>query len=426
MVPDDRIRIIGQMTLTFEIAKTHLLSKPKQTLVAMLGVTFGIGLFIAMVSLMSGLNNFTEELTMTSSPDIHIYHDITKERKSIIEQVNPGRINIVYHQKPKNEKSKIRNAHQIVEIIRRDERVLGVAPTLSSQVFYNYGPVELNGMIAGVDILEEDKLFDLRSKMKSGRIEDLKANNDGLIMGSGLARKLNVGTGDRVVITTPQGYTMTLKVVGIFQYGIGTVDNVRSYANIAKVQTILQQDHAYITDINIKLKDLKLAKAIAPEFETTFGYRSEDWETANATFLTGSMIRNILTYSVTVTLLVVAGFGIYNILNMTIHNKMKDIAILKAMGFSGRDVKNIFMIQSLVIGFFGSLAGLVIGFGLSYLISKAPFNGGDFISLDHLPVNFSPNYYIGGIVFGVVTTALAGYMPSRKAAKMDPIEILRG
>jgi lipoprotein-releasing system permease protein len=84
------------------------------------------------------------------------------------------------------------------------------------------------------------------------------------------------------------------------------------------------------------------------------------------------------------------------------------------------------MIQSLVIGFFGSLAGLVIGFGLSYLISKAPFNGGDFISLDHLPVNFSPTYYIGGIVFGVITTALAGYMPSRKAAKMDPIEILRG
>ena len=65
-----------------------------------------------------------------------------------------------------------------------------------------------------------------------------------------------------------------------------------------------------------------------------------------------------------ITLLVVAGFGIYNILNMTIHNKMKDIAILKAMGFSGRDVKQIFMIQSLVIGFMGSLAGLVIGYSI--------------------------------------------------------------
>jgi lipoprotein-releasing system permease protein len=414
------------MKLVIEIARTHLISKPKQTIIAMLGVTFGIGMFIAMVSLMTGLNNFTEELTMTSSPDIHIYHDVTEGRTSIIEEVNGHGINKIHHQKPKNETPKLRNALQIAELVRKDERVNGVAPYLSSQVFYNYGPVQLNGNILGVDILEEDKLFGLREKMKAGRIEDLKANHDGIIMGKGLARKLNVQNGDRVVITTPKGNTMTLKVVGIFQMGLGAIDNVRSYANLATVQTILQQDHLYITDINIKLRDLTLAKTIAPELQKMFGYKAEDWETANATFLTGNIIRNILTYSVSFTLLVVAGFGIYNILNMTIYNKMKDIAILKAMGFAGKDVKQIFMIQSLVIGFIGSLLGLAIGYGLSSLIAQAPFNGGDFISLDHFPVNFNPKYYVIGIVFGVTTTAFAGYMPSRKASKVDPIEILRG
>jgi lipoprotein-releasing system permease protein len=219
---------------------------------------------------------------------------------------------------------------------------------------------------------------------------------------------------------------MTLKIVGLFQMGIGTVDNVRSYANISTVQTILQQDKGYITDINLKLKDLHEAKAIAPEYEKMFNYKAEDWETANATFLTGVIIRNILTYSVSITLLVVAGFGIYNILNMTIYSKMKDIAILKAMGFSGKDVRNIFLIQAVVIGLIGSAVGLGIGYGLSYLISQAPFDGGDVISLDHLPVNFDPKYYIIGIIFGVTTTALAGYMPSRKASYVDPIEILRG
>lgn len=414
------------MTLAFEIAKTHLLSRPKQTIVAMMGVTFGIGMFIAMVGLMTGLNNFTEELTMTSSPDIHIYHDVTESRPSILDQLYPGQFNVVHHQKPKKETARIRNAEQIAAIIRKDERVKGVAPMLASQVFYNYGAVQLNGSMFGVDIMEEDKLFDLRKKMKSGRIEDLKANHNGIIMGTGLARKLNVVTGDRVVITTPQGYTMTLKIVGLFQMGIGTVDNVRSYANIETVQTILQQNKGYITDINIKLKDLNQAKFIAPEFQKLFLYKAEDWETANATFLTGSIIRNILTYSVSITLLVVAGFGIYNILNMTIYNKMKDIAILKAMGFSGKDVKNIFLIQALVIGLIGSVGGLCIGFGLSSLIAQVPFNGGDVVSLVRLPVNFDPKYYIIGIVFGVSTTAIAGYMPSRKASHIDPIEILRG
>jgi lipoprotein-releasing system permease protein len=414
------------MKLVVEIAKTHLVSKPKQTLIAMLGVTFGIGMFIALVSLMTGLNDFTEELTMSSSADIHIYNDITESRASIADEVNANGINIVHHQKPKKETAKVRNALQITEMIRRDPRVLGVAPTLSSQVFYNYGPVELPGNIAGVNILEEDKLFDLRSKMKAGQIEDLLANNDGIIIGTGIARKMNVKVGDRIVITTPQGHTMPLKIVGLFQMGIGTIDNVRSYANISTVQTILQQDHSYITDINIKLIDLLQAKTVASEYQAMFGYKAEDWETANSTFLTGITIRNIITYSVSFTLLIVAGFGIYNILNMTIMNKMKDIAILKAMGFSGKDVRLIFMIQSLVIGFMGSVAGLCIGYVLSYLIAQAPFDGGDMVSLDHFPVNFDAKYYITGIVFGVLTTALAGYMPSRKAAYVDPIEIIRG
>jgi lipoprotein-releasing system permease protein len=414
------------LRLSTEIARVHLFSKPKQTIIAMLGVTFGIGMFIALVSLMTGLNDFTEEITMTSSPDIHIYQEETALRKSIMEEINPGGMNLVYHQKPKNETQKIRNARQIARLIDGDSRVIGTSPMVSSQVFYNYGPVQLNGTILGVDIMDEDKLFGLRSKMKQGRIEDLLSNHNGLIMGKGLAKKLNVELGNRVVVTTPAGNTITLKVIGVFQMGIGIVDNVRSYANIATVQTILQKDQSYITDINVKLKDRNQAKALADELQSKFVYRAEDWQTANATFLTGSMIRNIITYAVSFTLLVVAGFGIYNILNMTIYNKMKDIAILKAMGFAGADVKNIFMIQSLVIGFFGGIAGLMIGYGLSFMISKAPFNGGDIISLDHFPVNFNPRYYLIGIVFGVTTTAVAGYMPSRKASKIDPIEILRG
>jgi lipoprotein-releasing system permease protein len=414
------------MKLPILIARTHLLAKPKQTLVAMMGVTFGIAMFIAMVSLMTGLNNFTEELTMTSTPDIRIFNDITRERKSLLEEAYPGSLHVVHHQKPKNETPRLRNAFRIAELIREDTDVVGASPLLTSQVFYNYGPVQLNGMIAGVDILEEDKLFDLRSRMKQGTLEDLVASTDGLIMGTGLARKLNAKVGDRVVMTTPQGFTMTLKIVGLFQIGLGVVDNVRSYANITTVQKILEVDQSYVTEINVKLNDLNQAKEKAIDMEATYGYRAEDWETANATYLTGAIIRNIMTYSVSITLLLVAGFGIYNILNMTIYNKMKDIAIMKATGFTAGDVRRIFMIQSMVIGFLGSLMGLSIGYGLSYLISLAPFDGGDFVTMDAMPVNFSPTYYFIGIVFGLATTAIAGYLPSRKAGKVDPIEILRG
>src|SRR5688572_4197752 len=107
------------MKLAFDIARTHLVSRPKQTIVAMMGVTFGIGMFIAMVGLMTGLNNFTEELTMTSSPDIHIFHDVTQDRPTILDQFHPGDFNVVHHQKPKKETSRIRNADEITKIIRK-------------------------------------------------------------------------------------------------------------------------------------------------------------------------------------------------------------------------------------------------------------------------------------------------------------------
>ncbi|MBK6266095.1 ABC transporter permease [Marivirga sp. S37H4] len=414
------------MNLSLSIAKTHLLAKPKQTIVAMLGVTFGIGMFITMVSLMTGLNDFTEELTMSSTPDIRIYKDITQERPSILEEVNPDGINLVHHQKPKNESQKIRNAFQIAELLKADPEVLGAAPQLSSRVFYNYGPVQLNGVIAGVDILEEDKLFDIQSHMKEGNLQSLMVSTNGLIMGSGLARKLNAKLNDRVVVTTPGGFTITLNVVGIFQMGLGEIDNIKSYASIQTVQKILEKDPSYVTEISIKLIDLDQAKEKAKSIEATFGYKAEDWETANSTFLTGAIIRNIMTYSVAITLLIVAGFGIYNILNMTIFSKMKDIAILKATGFAAKDVRDIFIAQSLVIGIVGSLLGLIVGFVLAYMISLAPFDGGDFVSMDTMPVSFSPVFYIIGLVFGIATTGIAGYLPSRKAGKVDPIEILRG
>jgi lipoprotein-releasing system permease protein len=414
------------MNVILRIAKTHLLSKPKQTLVAMLGVTFGIGMFIMMISLMTGLNNFTEDLTKIASADIRMYKDVTEPRLMILDRIHPNGLNQVHSVKPKNESDKIRNARQIAEILREDPEIVGVAPRLTSQVFYNFGPVKLNGSVAGVDILEEDKLFDLSSKMKAGSLTALMTTSNGLIIGSGLAKKLSAKLGDLLILTTPQGVTYSMKVVGIFQLGLGEIDNVRSYSNISTVQKLLGKDAGYITDLNIKTTDYRSAKLKAEKIQATFGEKAEDWETANSTLLAGAIIRDIMTYSVSITLLIVAGFGIYNILNMTIYSKMKDIAILKATGFAAKDVTGIFLTQSLIIGLIGSIMGLIVGFVFSILLAQVPFDGGDLLSLDSLPINFDPKYYVIGIVFGVLTTALAGWIPSRKAGKIDPIEIIRG
>lgn len=414
-----------RLPLTIQIAFTHLRAKPRQTLIAMLGVTFGISMYIAMISMMTGLNDFTEQMTMAISPDIRIYNDKTEPEPPLIDRINPEGIRLLHHPRPRQENPRIRNARQIADIIRARPEVKGVSAQVASQAFYNYGPVQLNGSILGVDVLQEDKLYHIRDQMQEGKIEDLIAYPDAVIMGAGLAKKLQVKKGDRVTVTTPEGITLTLKICGVYKTGIGLVDNVRAYASTETVQKMLGKDASFLTDIHIKLKDNTQAVALAHSLQALYGYKAEDWQTANATYLTGVRIRNIMTWSVSITLLIVAGFGIYNIMSMTIMNKMKDIAILKAMGFSDGDVLRIFLAESLSLGFLGSLGGLLFGFILSLLLAQVPLDGGEFFSLDSLPVRFDIRFYFTGIVFGLITPALAGYLPALKAGNMDPIEILR-
>ena len=203
-------------------------------------------------------------------------------------------------------------------------------------------------------------------------------------------------------------------------------DNVQSFANLKTVQKMMGEGANYITDINVKLYDIKEAPVMAANLEKQFDLTAVDIEKANAQFETGTKIRNIITYAVSITLLLVAGFGIYNILNMMIYEKMNDIAILKAIGFSGNDVKWIFIFQAMLIGFVGGLLGLLIGYVGAVAIDNAPFKTDALPTITTFPVNFDPMYYVVGVVFALTATFFAGYLPAKKAENIDPVDIIRG
>jgi lipoprotein-releasing system permease protein len=168
------------------------------------------------------------------------------------------------------------------------------------------------------------------------------------------------------------------------------------------------------------------APVLAKKMEEQFGLKAVDIQTANAQFETGSSIRTMISYAVSITLLIVAGFGIYNILNMLIYEKMNDIAILKATGFSGRDVRYIFISQAVIIGIVGGALGLLMGYGVSVIIDNAKFETAALPTIKTFPVVYDLKYYLIGIVFAMVSTFLAGYFPSKKAEKIDPVDIIRG
>lgn len=414
--------------LISDISRSLLMARWRQTLVAAIGVTFSITMFITLLSFMSGLNDLLDGLILNRTAHIRLYNNIEPSKHQPVDLSNQYHqsYNFIRSIKPKNERLEIYNSGAIMAALKKDSRILGVAPKITAPIFYNVGTTDLTGVINGVEIEAENKLFKFSDYVTAGNYIDLKNIPNSIILGKGVADKMLANIGDVIQVTSSKGELMKLKVVGFFQSGLLDLDNVQSYASISTTQKLLGVSNNYITDIQIKLNNIITAPPLAKEYEHLFGVEAMDIQTANSQFETGSSVRSIISYAVGITLLIVAGFGIYNILNMMIFEKMDSIAILKATGFSGKDVNRIFITIALSIGIFGGSLGLVFGFGLSNVIDHIPFNTPSLPTIKTFPINYNPKFYMIGAIFSIITTYFAGYFPARKASKIDPVIIIRG
>jgi lipoprotein-releasing system permease protein len=413
--------------LILEIAKALMLARIKQTLVAAIGVLFSISMFIALLGFMNGLNSLLDGMILNRTPHIRFYNEIKPNPNQPIQrsQEFASDLHSIRSVKPSTSRLAIHNSRSIIQQLEQDPRVLGVSPKLAAQVFFNVGTLDLSSNINGIDGFKEAQLFGFQDYVIEGRVEDLDQLNT-IILGKGVADRMMAKLGDIIQVTTAQGNRIQLKVVGAFQSGLGDFDKINSYASLATVQKMLGQPASYLTDIQVKLHDFNQAPALAKELGAIFELDADDIQTVNAQFETGSAVRNIISYAVGITLLVVAGFGIYNILNMMIYEKLDSIAILKAIGFSPKDVNRIFITIAILIGLVGSSLGLLVGYLLGLLIDHIPFETDALPTITTYPIDYNPKFYLIGGVFGLLTTYLAGFFPARKASSIDPVEIIRG
>lgn len=413
--------------LILNIAVHLLRARLKQTIVAAVGVTFGIAMFISLVSFMNGLNDLLDGLMLNRTPHVRLYNEIkpSEYQPIMLSENYKESTNFISSIKPKDRGKAIYNSKAIIYNLKKDTRVINVAPKINTPVFFNSGTIEISGVINGIDVVAEEELFKLSDYIVEGQIADLSQNNS-IIIGKGLADKMLLEVGDIIKTTTTKGDLASLKIVGISQIGIAEIDDVSSYTSINTAQKLLGEPTNYITDIQVKVYDMTLAPAMAKEYKQKFNLDTIDYQTSNSQFETGSTVRSIISYAVGVVLLIVAGFGIYNILNMMIFEKMDSIAILKATGFSGNDVKWIFITLSLIIGITGGVFGLLFGYIFSSIIDIVPFNTASLPTIKTYPINYNPLFYIIGISFALITTAIAGLFPALKASKIDPVEIIRG
>jgi lipoprotein-releasing system permease protein len=289
-----------------------LLARWKQTLVAAIGVMFSITMFISLLGFMNGLNDLLDGLILNRTPHVRLFNEvkITQQQPIDVAPQFQNSYNFIRSIKPTGSRQEIYNYRFIVQAIQNDARVLGLAPKVMAQVFFTAGTVDITGIINGIDVEAETKLFHFTDYITRGNPADIKTRLNSVILGKGLAEKLLADVGDIIQVTTPQGERFSLKVVGLFQSGLREFDNVQSYASLNTTQKVMGKGNNYITDIQIKLNNLAWAPAVAREYQQLFQADAEDIQTANAQFETGSFVRTLISYAVGVVLLIVAGFGI--------------------------------------------------------------------------------------------------------------------
>jgi lipoprotein-releasing system permease protein len=411
---------MARESINVEIARTHIRTRRKQTIVAALGVTIGLSMYIFSSSLMSGFSKYSKTEMAKTIAHVKVYKE-DQISKPLYNYTDTGKVVLISNPRTVNESKNINDPYTLLEKIRQQKYVTYAAPQVNVDMFYNNGESQLKGLGSGVIIADADAMFNIQSTMLAGNLQAIATNLNAVIIGKGVAEKMNVGIDDNITISSSQGIIKVMKIAGIFTTGNKSIDESKCYIHISTAQQFLKKGPTYITEIYANVIDDDKSIFYASQLQQLTEYKVEGWQTTYSDTLSGDRIRSIMGAIIPTVILLVAGFGIYNILNMTIIQKMNDIAILKATGFAGKDIIRIFVMEAVIMGIIGTSLGLCFGAGLIKVLQHVWVGGPS----GYFPIYYKLSVFVSAAIMGMVITVGAGFFPALKASRVDPVDIFR-
>lgn len=412
------------MLIQLQVALTHLTGRRRQTLVSLTGVVLGVALFLAVSSLMRGSEQDFIKRLVDNSPHITISDDVRRPRTQPAERRWAGGAVKIRNVKPQTETRGIRGYREKLALV---EAIPGlrVAPVLVGSAVLAFAGREAGVTLSGIVPKTMKTVSTIQDKMVEGSLDALDVNPNGIVIGTGLAEKFNLGLGRNLTVVAASGASRAMKVVGLFRTGNAAVDETQTFTLLKRAQVMFERPNR-VNRFLIQLDDAYAARAVAQRIEDATGDKSVSWVEASEDILSVLVVRNIIMYSVVSAILIVASFGIYNTLSTIVLEKTRDIAILKSMGFHARDVRLIFLFEGVIIGVIGSLFGLALGAGLMHALSLVQIKPPGVSEKVFLPIWWGAQQFVLATAFAMGSCILAAYLPARRAGRVHPVEILRG
>ncbi len=410
------------------IALRQLFNRKRQTFLTLLGISVGVMVLITAVSLMDGLLQSFIQKIVEIAPHVIVSGEKVKPTvpDQLVESHHGTHVDFIKNV-TRDDKEVIKNYPRVKSLIEADSLVEMVSPSVSTDVIGMFGtvsePVQLFGIIPNV----QDRIEKFSTSMVAGKFDELAKTPDGIMIGNTIAKDFTARVGDRMQIVSPTGRIYSVRVVGIFMTGINDIDD-NCYVNIRLGQNIGGFSPDEASNLYIRVNDLPKDGLVAKSIERQTNYKAVTWEEQAANVVALFKMISGIVYFLVFFVIMVAGFGVANVLITNVLEKARDIAVLKSIGFRKGEIMWIYLMQGLIVALIGAAIGCVLGYILIEIMSSIPMatSSASTIRTDRLMMGKSPIYFIGASVFAVVVSLLAAVGPSRNAAKVNPVEILRG
>ena len=386
------------------------------SMISMLGIALGV---MALIVVLSVMNGFEQELK--------------------------GRIlGMVSHVTVSGFDNRLKDWQGLSDKVSLNDKVVGTSPYVDAEAMLSNLASVSGAIVRGIIPESEPDVSEIHENMLFGSLNDLVAGEYGIILGSGLASNLNVVPGDRVTMITPQSTASPLgflprlrrfKVVGLFEIGVYEYDRSSAIIHAEDASKLFRLDGA-MTGLRLKIVDMDDAPLVRYELRNELGvdYWVSDWTLRHSNYFKAVRTEKTVMFIILSLIVAVAAFNIVSTLVMVVTDKQADIAILRTLGLSPWSVTLVFMVQGTMIGFVGTLFGLLAGIGLaSYIDVIVPalesFFNTQFLPtgvypITELPAEMKSSDVIRIAVLSFTVSVIATIYPALKASKTRPAEAL--
>ncbi|NCS93636.1 MAG: ABC transporter permease [Leptospira sp.] len=409
------------------LALKQLFTQKKQSLLALLGIVLGTAAYVVISGIMLGFQLYIVDQLINNDAHVKISAKETYVTPESVEENLYSEHQIINWKvlpSGRRDNTSIYHPQGWFERLESHPAVMSYSPQIIAQVIARRGKSSVGASIIGVNPEKQMSVTNIKDYIIQGKFTDIGHTGNKIIVGDALLNKMGGAIGENILLSVGKGNPIPFKVVGIFHLGIKGIDDTLIYGALLDIQQ-LNSTPSQINSISIKLFDIELALPLATQWSETSIDKVESWEQANANFLSIFKMQDIVRNSMTISITVVACFGIYNILNMLVNQKKREIAILRSIGYETSDIRNLFVIQGIILGFIGGLAGLVIGFLICVYLSTMEAGTGLSAKGGTMLVSFEIMIYVKAFLLAFIASLIAGYLPARAASKMTPIEIIR-